>query len=294
MRLFSYMMIALLVLATGLTARVNVVTSTTDLAYFAREIGGDHVDVNSIASPKADVHYVEVRPSYMMKIKRADVVFKVGLELDMWMNQLIDGSRNNDLVTVDCSKHIEALEVPTFKADASYGDLHRFGNPHYWLTPDNVKPITDAIVDGLSRVDPEHAEDYRSAQTEYLSELDGDLDALSAKLEQLSGTEVVFYHNSWPYFNAYVGTIAADFVEPYPGVPPSPTHVKELIDLVQSRQIKVIAVEPYFDTRVPEKIASATGANVVRLYPSVGGRDQDESYVQWLEGNLDALLEAAE
>ncbi len=281
----------LLVLPTWAAAKVKVVTSTSDLASFAAEIGGDLVEVSSIASPRADVHFVEVRPSYMVKVAKADVVLKVGLELDLWMDRIIDGSRNSDLIVVDCAKYVEPLEIPTFKADARHGDLHRFGNPHYWMSPKNVKPITDAIVEGLIAADPEHAEFYRHNQETYLQILEGELEALAPALGTLQDLEIIFYHNSWPYFSEYTGLVAAGFVEPYPGVSPSPSHIKEITELATERHIKLIAIEPYFDRRVPEKIAGVAGARVITLYPSVGGRDKNESYVDWLRGNLDALAE---
>ncbi len=275
-----------------LWAKINVVSSTSDLAYFAREIGGEHVVVTSIASPKTDVHFVEVRPSYMIKVARADVALKVGLELDMWMDRIIDGSRNDDLGIVDCSRYIRPLEVPTFKADARYGDLHRYGNPHYWIGPQNVRAISDAIVEGLTAAAPEHAEAFQKNRELLLADLDLGLTKLEDKVRKLSGAEVIYYHNSWPYFNEYAGIEAVDFIEPYPGVPPSPSHIKELIDICQARQLSIIAVEPYFDKRVPRRIAEESNAAVVTLYPSVGGRDEKETYLEWLEGNLDALIEA--
>lgn len=285
-----------LILATVLpltaSAKLTVVASTSDLAYFATEVGGDLVDVSSIASPTSDVHFVEVRPSYMMKLSKADVVLKVGLELDMWMDKIIDGSRNNKLEIVDCSRYIQPMEVPTFKADARYGDLHRYGNPHYWTSPANVKPITDAIVEGLSKADPEHAGDYAANQQRFLARFETQLGAVKQEAEPLKGVAIVSYHNSWPYFNAFTGLEAAGFIEAYPGVAPSPSHIKEVADLVRQRGIKLIAVEPYFDKRVPEKIARETGAQVVALYPSIGGRDKNEDYIQWLRGNIEALTGA--
>jgi zinc/manganese transport system substrate-binding protein len=289
----KYLLFAMLMLmASVVTAKINVVSSTNDLACFAREIGGGLVDVTAIASPKADVHFVEVRPSYMMKVAKADVVLKVGLELDMWMDKIIDGSHNPHLTIVDCSRYIQPLEVPTFKADARYGDLHRFGNPHYWLGPDNVKPITDAITEALAAADPVHADQFKNNQEAYLQTLHAEMVDWKQKAAPLAGKEIVFYHNSWPYFCAFTGLVSAGFVEPYPGVAPSPSHIKEIIELVRSRNIKVIAVEPYFDKRVPDKIAAETGAKVVTLYPSVGGRDENETYTQWFDGNIQTLLEA--
>ncbi|MFH1687271.1 MAG: metal ABC transporter substrate-binding protein [bacterium] len=283
-----------LIMTTTAVAQVRVVASTSDLAYFAREIGGELVEVESIARPSADVHFVEVRPSYMVKARKADVVLKVGLELDQWMDQIIGGSRSNRLIITDCSKYVQPMEVPDFRVDARHGDIHRYGNPHYWLSPVNAAPITDAIVEALSEADPSNADRFRERQRDFLLKLDSGLAELAATIKALGGVEVVTYHNSWPYFNEYVGLVAAGFVEPYPGVPPSPGHVKDLTSLIRENGIRVIGVEPYFDRRVPDRIAQETGAQVVTLYPSVGGRAEGESYLDWLTGNVNALIEAIE
>ena len=282
--------ILMLVLPMAASAKINVVTSTSDLAYFTLVIGGDKVDVTSIASPTSDIHFIEARPSYMVKVSRAEIVFKVGLELDMWMDKIIDGSRNNAVRIVDCSQYIQPLEVPSFKADARYGDLHRFGNPHYWLGPQNVEPITRTILEGLSAADPDHAALFERNRQQFLDNLAAGLAALQPKVDRLKGHEIVYYHDSWPYFNEYTGLKAVDFIEPYPGVTPSPSHIKDLHQLIEGHKIRLIGVEPYFDRRVPEKIADQTGAKVITLYPSIGGRSKDESYLEWFEGNIDALL----
>ena len=284
--------LVMLSLPLSATAAVKVVAATSDLAYYARVIGGDQVDVTAIASPTADLHYVEVRPSYMVKLKDADLALKVGLELDMWMNRLIDGSRNNKVKVVDCSEYIHPLEVPTFKADASHGDLHRFGNPHYWLGPDNLEPITQAIMEGLSEVDPDHAAIFKQNRDAFLADVEQQLPSIKVLAEPLKGTELITYHNSWPYFAAYFGIELPIFIEKYAGVAPSPSHISDVIDFVKGHGVKVIAMEPYFDKRVPEKIASATGVKVVTLYPSIGGRDKNETYVDWLRGNVQALVDA--
>ncbi|MDF1544038.1 MAG: metal ABC transporter substrate-binding protein [bacterium] len=289
----------ILILAAGLlglspisSAKLKVVTSTSDLAYFADRIGGEFVEVQSIASPRSDLHHVEVRPSYMVKLAKADVVFKVGLELDLWMDKLIDGSRNSDLLVVDCSRYIEAMEVPTGKIDASYGDLHRFGNPHYWTGPQNVEPITRIILESLVQLDPLREKEYTLNRHSLLNEIDEGLARLQPKLEQLNGADVTFYHNSWPYFAEFTSINAIGFVEPYPGVPPSPSHVRKMIKLINEKMALIVAMEPYFDRRIPDKIARETGAHVVTLYPSIGGANRDESYLEWIEGNIDRLLKA--
>jgi len=291
MRKVALFISAIFILSNSVLAEVNIITSTSDLAYFAKEIGGELVKVSTIASPKSDIHFVEVRPSYMAKIARADIVFKIGMELDQWVDELIDGSRNSKLSIVDCSKYIEPLEVPSFKADARHGDIHPQGNPHYWIGPQNVEPILKALLEGLVFTDPENADLYQSRMDTLLLQVSEAVKSLQSKVETLKNKNIVYYHNSWPYFNEFTGLIAAGFIEPYPGIPPSPSHVKEIIELVKNLDIKIIAMEPYFDKRVPEKIAETAGAKVVTLYPSIGGRDKSESYRDWLEGNINTLIE---
>lgn len=277
----------------GLSAQadVSVVTSTTDLAYLAKQVGGDLVRVNSIAGANADLHHIEVRPSYMVKVANADLALKVGMELDMWIDRIIDGSRNGRLTVVDCSKYVEPLEVPTFKVDASHGDLHRFGNPHYWTAPKQIPAIVRAIEEGLANVDPGHSAQFSENAKAFLESLNKSVDELSNLRERLNGLKVIYYHNSWPYFNEFAGITAADFIEPYPGIPPTPNHIRELIDLVKAEGIKVIAVEPYFDRRVPDKIADATGAKVVVLGPSIDD-DGETSYADYLRHNMQTILGA--
>ncbi len=291
-KIFFLAMIVLLSFGSALSGNIRAVCSTADLAYFARVIGGDKLDIETIATPVSDLHYVEIRPSFILKLKKADIAFKVGLELDMWMDKLIDGSQNGRLKVVDCSKYIEPLEVPTFKADARYGDLHRFGNPHYWLTPANVEPITRAVIEALTELDPANESYYLNNRRVFLSELENGLDSLKPSVGEITGKEVIFYHNSWPYFASFGGIVSAGFIEPFPGIPPSPSHLAKLTQLIKSRKIKAIAMEPYFDRRIPDKLAADTGAKVIVLYPSIGGRRDGESYLEWLKGNVDALAEA--
>lgn len=271
---------------------IHVVSSTTDLAYFAQAIGGDKISVTTIASPLHDPHFVEARPSSMMKLRRADVALKVGLELDLWLDNLVDGSRNDDIIVVDCSRDIRPVEIPAFKADARYGDLHRYGNPHYWMSPENVPAVTVVILEALCEVSPQNCDEFTMRRDSLVAVIDQGVRQLKDSAANLSGAEILFYHNGWPYFNDFFGVTAAEFIEPYPGVPPSPSHLGKLKSLIQDQGISVIAVDVYFDHRVAEKLAEETGARVVTIYPSLGGRDEDENYLEWLSGNALALREA--
>jgi zinc/manganese transport system substrate-binding protein len=283
-----------LVFGFGLTnAALNVVTSTADLKSITEYIGGDRVSVKSIASGNSNPHFVEVLPSYMVMVSRADLYFKVGLELDFWAQPIIDGSRNGKLVIVDCSQGVEPMEKPTAKIDASMGDVHPQGNPHYWLDPDNALIIAGNISRGLIQADPSGKAIYESNLAKFKSQLQEKMIYWRKKAAPLKGVEIITYHNSWPYFSRAFGLTIAGFVEPKPGIEPTPSHTAELIELVKSHGIKVVGKEPYFSDKSPKVIASATGAKIVNLPPSVGGDPQANDYFSLIDTIIDRLLTAA-
>ena len=259
-------------------AKVNVVASTTDLAAIARYVGGDNVDVTSIAKGASDPHFVEVLPSYMVRVQKAKLYLKLGLDIDRWAAPIIDGSRNSQLVVVDCSQNIDPLEVPSGKVDASMGDVHPRGNPHYWLDPDNGVVIARTIADGLARVDPNHAALYQDNAGKFAAELDVRKARWKQSAAALRGLKIVTYHRTWPYFERAFGVQVVDFVEPLPGIEPTPSHTAEIIAMMKAQNIRVIGVEPYFSKRTPETIARATGATIVDLPPSVEGAPGAHDY----------------
>ncbi len=273
------------------SAKVRIVASTTDLASIARIVGGDDVDVRSIASGRVNLHYVEVLPSYMVRVRKADVYLKIGMGLDRWADQIIDGSRNGDLLVVDCSERIERLNVPTRRVDASMGDVHPWGNPHYWLDPANGLVIAEEIVDALARVAPEHADAWQAGLERFRARLENKRREWAPGLERLAGTAIVAFHDNWPYFSRFSGVEVAGFVEPRPGIEPTPSHTARIIDLVRARNIRVIVVEPYYSTRAPEAIARATGATIVRLPSSVGGAKGADDYFALFDTILRMLLD---
>jgi ABC-type Zn uptake system ZnuABC Zn-binding protein ZnuA len=226
--------------------------------------------VESIVKGNRDVHAVELLPSFMVKVRRADLYVKVGMDLDLWSRQIIDGSRNARLVVVDASERVEKLEVPDFKVDASYGDLHLHGNPHYWLDPGNIRPQGEAILAGLARVRPELAERFRANLDAYVARAEEAMPAWIARLAPYAGVQVVSFHNSWPYFARRFEIEVVDFLEPKPGVPPTPSHVADLQRLLAGGEVRAILMESYFDDRVPEMLSRATGVPVVKVPVLVG------------------------
>ncbi len=275
-------------------AKINVVSTLSDFAAIAAEIGGERVETEAIASGRMDPHYVEILPSYMLMVRKARVFLVGGMDLEPWARGVLDGARNSNLRIVDCSANIEILEKPTGRVDMSMGDIHSAGNPHYWLDPANGIPIARTIHAALVAVDPEGSAYYDERLAAFEAALTGRIVAWKARMEPFAETELVYFHNSWPYFNAAFGLDAAGFVEPKPGVDPSPGHKARIIELIQERGIRVVAMSPFYSSKVPDSIAKQTGARVVVLASSVGGVDGAEDYFGLFEVNTQRLAQALE
>lgn len=290
------LIIALFVLAAAspaTSARITVVASTSDLASIATLVGGDLVDVTSLAAGNADPHFVEVLPSYMIKVKKARVYLRTGLDLDRWALPIIDGSRNSSLRVVDCSRDIVPLNAPTGKVDASMGDIHPQGNPHYWLDPDNGVVIATHIAEALESVDAKNAAAYEMGLESFKAEIARRKLLWQEKARPLATVEIITFHDTWPYFSRAFGVNVVGWVEPLPGIEPTPSHTAGLIEMIEARDIRVIGVEPYKSHRTPESIARATGARIVDLPPSVGGAPGADDYYALFDVLLDRLLEGA-
>lgn len=256
------------VMSTTAAAKVKVVASLTDLGSIAAAVGGDEVEVAAVARPAADAHRVEVLPSYMVRVSRAQLYLKVGLGLDQWADQIIDGSRNGKLVVLDCARHIAPLDKPTGKVDASMGDVHPDGNPHYWLDPDNGALVARDIAQALAGLDPAHADAFRRRAAAFAGECAASRTAAAAAIAALPAKEIITYHASWVYFAHATGLSIAGTVEPVPGIPPTARHLQELVGLVRERQVPVVLQEPYFSNEAPAFLARETGVRVAKASAS--------------------------
>ncbi len=275
-------------------AAVRIVSSTSDLAAIAGFLGGGRAKVESIANGKVNPHFIEVLPSYMIKVSRADIYLKVGMGLDLWADYIIDGSRNSKLKIIDCSSNILPLEKLNTRADASMGDIHPQGNPHYWLDPDNGIITATGITEALIELDPDNASYYEANLRSFEIRIKNSKERWLEKARPLKGIEIVTYHNSWPYFCRAFGIKVAGFVEPKPGIEPSPSHTAELVKMIKSRNIKIIGKEPYYSNRTPNTISRLTGAKIVDLPPSVGGEKGAEDYFKLFDILLNKLNAALE
>jgi ABC-type Zn uptake system ZnuABC Zn-binding protein ZnuA len=264
---------------------LNVVTTTEDLAALAREVGGDRVAVLSLSRGYQDPHFVDAKPSYLVQLKKADLFVEVGRELEVgWAPGLVSGSRNARILPgapghVDASAQVAVLEVPS-SVSRSQGDIHPFGNPHYLLDPANAAPAARAIRDGLIRVSPADAATFNAREADFEKRLAVRVAQwrAQAKTLGLNGMKVVTYHRSWSYFAKAYGLVVVDYVEPRPGIPPSPNHVQELVNEMKSGGVRVLLMEPFFDARVPQKIARDTGVPLAILPTSVGAEPAIKTY----------------
>ena len=252
----------------GLAAgKLRVAASITDIASIASVVGGDQVEVFSIARPTSDVHHVEVLPSYMVQVSRANIYVKVGLGLDQWADGIIDGSRNAKLLVVDCSKDITPLEKPT-SVNASMGDVHPFGNPHYWLDPRNGAIVAKEIAEALGQRDPANAEAYHERAKAFAKAAEDTYERGRKLVAGMPVKTIFTYHASWVYLGNAFGLEIAGTAEPVPGIPPTAKHLQQLVEIVKQRKIPLLLQEPYFSDEAGRFLARQTGLRVVKVSPS--------------------------
>jgi zinc/manganese transport system substrate-binding protein len=277
------------------SAGIKVITATQDLAALVTEVGGDKVSVESLARGYQDPHFVEAKPSFVFKLNSADLLIVVGRELEIgWLPPLITQSRNAKLQPggtgyLDASQSARILDMPTGQITRAMGDVHPSGNPHYWLDPANGRRIAKAIQDKLTELSHGDAAYFAQRYADFDRRL-GEAEARwKATLAPYKGTKVVTYHRSWPNFAEAFGLDVIGYVEPKPGVPPSPSHTLDLMQQIKAQGVKVILVEPYFDLKTPNAIARDTGAKVLVMTPSVGGVKEATDYIKLFDYDIDLL-----
>jgi len=279
-------------------APLKVVTTTEDLASLAREIGGDKIEVVSLAKGYQDPHFVDAKPSFTLAVSRADLLIVVGRELEIgWLPPLQNNSRNAKVQVgaegyLDASGNVRILEIPTGQITRAMGDVHPSGNPHYWLDPQNGRLIAQAIRDKLSQLDAADKAMFAQRYTDFDQRLAAAEKRWDATMAPYKGTKIVTYHRSWPNFMERFGLDVMGYVEPKPGIPPSPQHTFDLINEMKAQGVKLIVVEPYFDLKTPQAIANGVGGKVMQLAPSVGGTKEATDYIQLFEYDVTTLAAA--
>ena len=274
---------------------VKVVTTTTDLKSITELIGGNKVSVSSIATGYQNPHFVDPKPSYIISLSGADLFVTVGLDLETgWSPQLLTSSRNNKIQKgaqgyVDASTGVTLYQVPS-SVNRAEGDIHIYGNPHYWLDPMNGKIIARNIANGLERIDPANKSIYEANLQSFNNKIDAKTKEWQAKMAPFRGTKIIAYHNEWVYFETRFGLQIVDFMEPKPGIPPSPSQLVKVIKEIKENKIKVIVSSPYFTTSSSDVVARQTGAKELTLATSVGAFDSIKNYFDLFEYNINQLI----
>jgi zinc/manganese transport system substrate-binding protein len=296
--LCAAVMLAAVAVLPASAKKLNVITATTDLAALAAEVGGDKIAVESIARGYQDPHFVEAKPSFLLKLRQADLLITVGLQLEIgWLPPLVTQCGNARIQpgapgNFDASQFAEILEIPTSQVTRAMGDVHPLGNPHYWLDPNNGRRVAKGIAEKLGELDRDDAAYFQQRYQDFDKRLTEAQKRWDAAMKLYRGRKVVTYHRSLPNFAKYFALDVVGYVEPRPGIPPSPMHTIELIGMMKRDNIKVILVEPYFDLKTPNSIASETGGKVVVYLPSVGGEKNVTDYFKLFDYDVDLLSKA--
>ena len=295
---------ALLVAALALAApayaqgKLTVMTTTEDLASIAREVGGERIAVDAMARGYQDPHFVEAKPSFILKLQKADLLIAVGRELEIgWLPPLVQQSRNSRIQPgaagyLDASLGALILEIPAGQVTRAMGDVHPLGNPHYWMDPENGKRVGKEIADKLAELRPGDKAYFEQRLADFTTRLDAAEKRWLALMTPYKGTKVVTYHRSFPNFAERFGLDIVGYVEPRPGIPPTPQHTLDLMNEIKRQNVKIILVEPYFDLKTPNAIGRDTGAHVLVMPPSVGGVKEVPDYFALFDYDIKLFVDA--
>ena len=268
-----------------------------DFGSLAREIGGDKIDIIVLAKATEDPHFVDARPSFVVSLRNADVLIDGGAELEIgWLPPLLQNARNPKIEVgkpgrVQAAQGIHLMNVPANVTRAA-GDVHALGNPHFCADPIIAKAIAQHIAQSFAALDAPNAAFYDANYKKFEAAINAKLQEWGAAMQPFKDQHVAAYHDSWPYFAHRFGINIDIFLEPKPGIPPSPSHLTEVIAQMKAQHVKAVIVEPYHDRRIAEKVASATGAKVVQFSQFPGGIPGTESYVKLIDALIKRLADA--
>src|SRR6266567_1328198 len=297
MKRILLLLAAILTCSFSAHAKLNVVATLPDFGSLAREIGGDKINLVVLAKPTEDPHFVDARPSFVVSLRNADVLIDGGAELELgWLPPLLQNARNPKIEVgkpgrVQASQGIRLMNVPTNVTRAA-GDVHALGNPHFCVDPIIAKAVAQHIAKSFAAVDPPNAAFYDANYKKFETTINAKLQGWGAVMQSYQDLHVAAYHDSWPYFAHRFGVKIDIFLEPKPGIPPSPSHLAEVIAQMKAQKIKAIIVEPFHDRKIAEKVANATGAKVVDFSQFPGGLPGTGNYVKLVDTLVSRLAAA--
>ncbi|MBX7101018.1 MAG: metal ABC transporter substrate-binding protein [Myxococcaceae bacterium] len=286
---------ALLGLSAHAAEPLKVVTTIETFADLARSVGGDKVEVQTLSHGYQDPHFVEAKPNLMVVLNRADLLVRVGLDLEIgWLPPLVLGSRNERIARgqpgdLDTSTLVEPLDVPTTKVDRSQGDIHPLGNPHFWLPPVNAVRIAKGIAERLGQLRPDDKDYFQQRFAAFVADLKQRAVKWDAAAKSLAGVKVVTYHRSWSYVTRWLKLDEQGYVENKPGIPPSPDHLAQLITSMRANKVSKVLVEDFYNRSIAEDVAAKAGATLVAAPSDVGARPDIKTYPQLVDALLTAL-----
>jgi len=277
--------------------KLRIVTSTTDLKALTEAVTGDLAEVDAMARPNQNPHDLEVRPSLMVKVRRADAMIVNGLELDAWADVVAQGANNSKVIPgapgrIDASQGLLVLEVPKTRVDRSMGDVHPVGNPHYTLDPGMAPAITKNIQDGLARLAPQHRSAFERNRQQFLIKLEEGMARWNKALEPDRGVGIVVGHAMWIYFLTRFGLVQAGTIEERPGIPPTANHLVKLINAMKEDKVKAIIAEPWSDLKLIQRVGQDAGAQVAVLASAVGAMKGTDTYIETVDFNVKTLTQA--
>ncbi len=288
--------LALLVPYADAARKLRVVATIPDLKSLTEAVGGDLVDVDALTRGTQNFHEAEVKPSMMLKLRRADALVENGLQLDMWADVAVLGANNPKIVSgapgrIEISAGIPLLEVPSTRVDRSMGDVHPLGNPHFSLDPGLAPIITQNIMDGLARLAPDHRTDFERNRAVFLARLEHEMECWTKMMAPVRGAKVVVFHPDFIYFLTRFGLVQVDTLEDRPGIPPSPQHLVRLIEEMKTQQVKMILVEPWNDLKLAQRVGEEAGARAFVMATAVGAVKGADNYIAAIDFDIKTLSE---
>jgi zinc/manganese transport system substrate-binding protein len=289
--------VGLLAPPAGAADKIRVVTTIPDLKSLTEAVGGDLIEVESLTRGTQNFHEAEVRPSMMLKLRKADLLVENGVDLDAWVEVAVQSSNNANIVRggrgrIEIARGIPLLEVPSMRVDRSMGDVHPLGNPHFSLDPGLAPAITQNIVEGLVRVAPQHRAIFERNRAAFLTRLDEQMARWTKLMEPVKGAKVVVFHPVYIYLLTRFGLSQAGALEDRPGIPPSPQHLVNIIRQMKEENIKAILVEPWNDVKLANRVAEEAGAKAYVMASAVGAVKGADNYIAAIDYNVTTLAKA--
>lgn len=291
-----FFLIMMILLSTSAAfAKIQVVTTLSDLDSIVRAVGKDRISSMYLARPNEDPHFVEPRPTFIRNLAKADMLFLIGMELEIWLQPLIESSQNLKIQKsgkgyVDCSNVIAAKEVPTTRVDPSLGDVHPYGNPHYWLSPDNAIKIAKLACDKLTEADPEGKNFYSANYENFKANLEAKINEWKNKLKGIDNKKIVCLHSSWIYFTDFASLEIIGYVESKPGIPPNAREITATVSLMEQNKCKTLVCETYQNKKFLNMIAKRIGGKVIVLPASVGAVKDTNDYISLIDNIVNTLI----